>query len=563
MVSQDTAKLVGVKVGDLSGTFYVPAYQRGYRWGEEQVLQLLDDVWGSNGAPYYLQPVVVKPYGASWELVDGQQRLTTLYLIFHYMQVAGLKNSGANYSIEYETRSQSAAFLDALGTETVDDLGENIDFFHMRAAYRVIEEWFEARGHRRQVDADTFYGRLYNSVEVIWYEVDDTVDSTDLFTRLNVGKIPLTDAELIKAQLLSSWRGRAGEEDRTREVMAQWDTIERELHDPEMWAFVAGARNASPTRIDLVFELLADAIDPGRLRRSETFEYLRATIMGDPERFWSSVLERHAVMRWWFDDRTLFHKIGFLTSQGESLTHLDALSRDRTKSSFERELTRLISSRLALSEQDLRDLDYESNYVKSLFVLTLMNVQSVSQLQHSTERYSFAAHRQNRWSLEHIHAQHSEPLRTEAAWREWFALHRVVIEDLPTLSDDERRAICAEIDDVLETFTMAGALQVEPVVTAALTLDDEADEVHALDNLALLSSENNSALNNSVFEVKRRKINELERAGAFVPIATRWVFLKYFTGADAHHMHFWTSADREAYMEAIVATLSPYLTEEG
>src|SRR6185436_9981728 len=70
-------------VGDIAGRFYVPAYQRGYRWGKDEVRKLLDDIWESRDKSYYLQPVVVKKYdGDEWELVDGQQRLTTLFLIF-------------------------------------------------------------------------------------------------------------------------------------------------------------------------------------------------------------------------------------------------------------------------------------------------------------------------------------------------------------------------------------------------------------------------------------------------------------------------------------------------
>lgn len=73
-------------VGDIQDAFFVPAYQRGYRWGTTEVARLLDDVHESEGEPYFLQPIVVKsrPDGR-WELVDGQQRLTTLYLILKYM----------------------------------------------------------------------------------------------------------------------------------------------------------------------------------------------------------------------------------------------------------------------------------------------------------------------------------------------------------------------------------------------------------------------------------------------------------------------------------------------
>ena len=86
MKSEREANLEPLLVGEIKGTFYVPAYQRGYRWGEVEVRRLLDDILGSHGKPYYLQPVVVKQHGDEWELVDGQQRLTTLFLIFQYMK---------------------------------------------------------------------------------------------------------------------------------------------------------------------------------------------------------------------------------------------------------------------------------------------------------------------------------------------------------------------------------------------------------------------------------------------------------------------------------------------
>ena len=80
-------------IGAIRGRFFVPDYQRGYRWDKNDVTRMLDDIWGSKGQDYSLQPIVVKLHqmGKSeaeheWELIDGQQRLTTLYLILHYMQ---------------------------------------------------------------------------------------------------------------------------------------------------------------------------------------------------------------------------------------------------------------------------------------------------------------------------------------------------------------------------------------------------------------------------------------------------------------------------------------------
>ena len=80
----------------LSLSFFIPAYQRGYRWSSRQVIELLEDVYEfcdrkhpKDEDFYCLQPVVVKQKLDSqntvqWELVDGQQRLTTILLILGY-----------------------------------------------------------------------------------------------------------------------------------------------------------------------------------------------------------------------------------------------------------------------------------------------------------------------------------------------------------------------------------------------------------------------------------------------------------------------------------------------
>ena len=118
----------------------MPAYQRGYRWGREEVSQLLDDIWESRDKPYYLQPVVVKKHGDEWELVDGQQRLTTLFLIFQYMKHEGLQSAGAGYSLD--TRPARAAPTTSRHL-TRSSVEENIDFFHIFEAYSCISEWFD------------------------------------------------------------------------------------------------------------------------------------------------------------------------------------------------------------------------------------------------------------------------------------------------------------------------------------------------------------------------------------------------------------------------------------
>ena len=101
---------------------------------------------------------------------------------------------------------------------------------------------------------------LSTSVRVIWYEVPASEEPIPLFTRLNQGRIPLTDAELLKAVLLARCGKSTLAADRRSPLSGTGLSV---IQRPDVWAFVTARqprRAASPehgTRIDLLFETLA------------------------------------------------------------------------------------------------------------------------------------------------------------------------------------------------------------------------------------------------------------------------------------------------------------------
>lgn len=560
-------------IGDIAGSFRVARYQRGYRWGKLEVERLLYDIWESKGEPYSLQPVVVKRDGEDvWELVDGQQRLTTLYLIFVYMQRAGLKNVGPQYSITYDTRPKSRDYLQALDPSLANS---NIDFFHLHAAYTYIQAWFEQKGPtplKRQEVADDIFRYLCKSVRVIWYEAPKGLDSTTLFTRLNVGRIPLTDAELFKALLLSRSRGGADVTDRAHEIAAQWDSIERDLRHPDVWAFVVDeATSDSPTRITLLLDTLAGG-PRGRARpRFHTFDVLREKVeQSTSEAGWNQVVQLHALVLGWYENRDHYHKIGYLVAVGQRFSDLVVLATGKAKSQFGAILDSRIRETLDLTPSGVAALSYESDVQRCARLFLLMNVETVRRMKDSTERYSFRIHRGQAWSLEHVHAQHAESLTKAEQWKEWLRLHRDALADLPSIDEAGRAELLRRIDDLGDNLDRQTFQVLARDVAAAFTLADTsaaaaAHSMHSVSNLVLLASGHNSALNNAVFEVKRRRILELDRQGAYIPVCTRQVFLKYYTDADAQQVHFWSTQDREAYLAAILSSnggLGAYLKLE-
>jgi hypothetical protein len=552
-------------VGDIDGVFLVPAYQRGYRWGIDEVQRLLNDLWESRGADYYLQPVVVKQVdGGRWELIDGQQRLTTLYLIFGYMKREGLQSSGASYTMEYTTRPGSHAYLQELDP----DLSEtNIDFFHIWGAYDCIRTWFEKHGNRKQYVANKLYQYLFETVRVIWYEAPHALDSEDLFTRLNVGRIPLTDAELVKALVLARSRGGAGRSDRAYEIAAQWDAIERDLRVPEVWAFVTGKDSigkdsGEATHIGLLLDTLAGG-PAGRDRPLfHTFETLRPRIEADPQAMWNEVVDLHSWVLGWYENRDLFHKIGYLVATRTAFIDIVQLARGRTKSAFEAELDQQIRSKLKLTRTQVVELEYPA--AKCVDVLLLMNAESVRRRRQSSERYSFRAQASGSWSLEHIHAQSAERLNRADQWAAWLELHRDALLSLPGVVDVQRRVLLEQIKEAMTDLTEEKFRQLETVLIGVFSDADatNGDSMNSIFNLALLGSGDNSALSNSVFEVKRREILKRDLEGSYVPVCTRNVFLKYYTTAEGQQIHFWGAKDREGYQQAMLELIGNYVTLE-
>lgn len=564
-------------IGDLRGQFVVPAYQRGYRWTRDDVNRLLNDLWESIGNFYSLQPIVVKLHRKDadasrqqWELIDGQQRLTTLYLLLQYMQQEKIKcGLGAPYTLQYKTRPGSAEYLN---NPVEEQQASNIDFFHIYQAHDAINNWFEERGldsFKRNSIAQKLHGHLFESVRIIWYETPSAASGPALFTRLNIGRIPLTDAELIKAVLLS----RVG--DRAQEIAAQWDGIERDLHHKEIWAFVTGLSADSrdeqyPTRISLLLDTLAVPPPENKPARYYTFDMLRDKIEKDPLFFWQRVVALHAQILGWFEKPHIHNKIGFLIATASNgarqFQEIKAGAENKAKSDFDKFLTNRIRSLINVSTDDLTDLSYEDKgggYLKLLHLLLLMNVQTASS---ADQRFPFFRHVGQQWSLEHIHAQNTQALKKAAQWKTWLESHAIALDslDLDKRKADKVLAVKKDIEAALNQFQSSkpefsgsnfDALSQR--VLEILSLDDMAD--HTIRNMALLSRPQNSELNNAVFEVKRQRILKLDRSGAYVPACTRNVFLKYYADADAQQPYFWSEQDKDAYLNAIQDILSPYL----
>jgi uncharacterized protein with ParB-like and HNH nuclease domain len=546
-------------VGNIEGEFYVPAYQRGYRWKEE-VKMLLNDIHEiGEGKNYSLQPIVVRKIGEKrFELIDGQQRLTTLYIILKYIKEF-LPKSQIKFSIDYQTRTNSRLFLESIDFKNIDIETNIIDEYFFNEATKTIIEWFGKQDDESQT-AIELSSKLNRKIRVIWYEVDSTEDSVSLFTRLNIGRIPLTNAELVKALFLS--RNNGIDNRKQLEIATEWDIIEKELNNDSLWYFITNENPKSySTRIELIFDLIANK-QKGEREKFFTFFHFDKEIKLKQEKsdIWTEILRYYQRLKEWYENIDLYHKIGYLiASESKSLQGLINESKDITKTTFQNSLDALIANSIDF-KKDYCELSYDNKtdygFIEKL--LLLFNVETIRQKSDETMRFPFDKHKQEDWSLEHIHAQQSQGLNKKEQWAEWLKLHK---NSLFTVDYKLDSSIIQDISDAVNDEKLTGDKfsTLFNRITTILSEDGSIEYTHSLSNLALLGQSDNSALNNSAFDVKRNKILEMDKTSDYIPVCTRRVFLKYYTPSESNQVHFWGKADRDGYVAEMDNVLRVYL----
>lgn len=553
-------------VGDIKGDFYIPSYQRGYRWGAAEIVRFLDDIYSTEGKRNYcIQPIVVRDNGDRYELIDGQQRLTTIYLIYRFMHAeSGGFIDEPKFTLSYATREKSAEFLKSMDESRKE---ENIDFRFLYSAYESIKKWF-SESERDKKSTLTNINKYFDEiVKIIWYEVGGAKDAIDLFTRLNIGKIPLTNAELVKAMFLSRDFDEKIDKKKQEEISLQWDNMEKELHDQSLWYFLTNKTNGEyRTRIDLVLDLISGKPVDSRERYYTFFKFDEMHQEKKPDDIWSEIHKKFLMLKDWYGNHEFYHKIGYLIASGAySLQEISDCSKDKTKDAFRTSLNGFIRDSIII-EGNYADLSYEnpSDREKLARLLLLFNVESVRMHGAHSQWFPFDRHKFGKdgkvsWSLEHIHAQQSESLRTQEMWKEWIKLH---IESVRSINDDSdelihqmNRAIAKNRLDRQEFDS------IRERTVDLLSVGGNTDYLHAIANLALLSSTDNAALSNSTFDVKRNAIIKMDKDGQYIPFCTRMVFLKYYTPSADNQLHFWGHADRAAYVNGINNVLKEYLEE--
>lgn len=631
-----TNKIELKSIRELLGmNFFIPSYQRGYRWTKQQVKDLLEDIQEfisrKQEGFYCIQPLVVKKSipdetefrkrlieiegkedllqeteriisdFTRWEVIDGQQRLTTIYILLSCL------DTNSQYQIEYETRTDSKNFLEKIN---ISKENLNIDYFHMVEAKKQIDEWIGGN------DKDEFEKTLLDNVKFIWYESKDE-DPIKVFTRLNIGKISLTNAELIKALFLNKSNFQGNEYERIKlqqqEIASEWDMIEYTLQNDEFWLFLNSAGYDKPTRIDFIFDLMCEenilALSDDEIKETgndtnKTFRYFYAWFKRGREKrekidivkCWQKVKEIFQIFQEWFNDLELYHYVGYLLSEvnKQSISKLKTVNlvnewkkETLTKQDFVDylilEIKKTLYSCLDLNKQ------YEASgnpKTQCRPILLLHNIQTIinqnKDLKESEKyelpvfyKFPFHLFKKEGWDVEHIDSNTENQLEGEKEQKEWLKYSLLAVQD-DTLRKEISNFICKKIDYEESSFS-----DLYKKVTDSYCLSQEEnrlsdDEKNRLWNFCLLDSSTNRSYGNAIFPAKRRiligkdqgKEYEFEdnleiilKDGtiSFIPTCTKNVFLKYFNHS-ANSLREWDKQDAKAYLENINSVLKDFLS---
>lgn len=628
--------------------FYIPDYQRGYRWTQRQVEDLLNDIFEfsqkENAGIYCLQPLVVikrsseeqlldrvhaakdldevkRILNGQWEVVDGQQRLTTIRLILEVLRHHRF------YEITYQTREDSAEFLNGITTtEAEKEAEKNIDFYHIYEAYKKIDEWLKEIDGKQK---ERFQNVLLHRVKFIWYETKE--DPKEVFTRLNIGKISLTNAELIKALLLNKSNFGSSDDDKIRlwqqEIAMEWDVIEYALQSNEFWLFLNAPGDERPTRIDYVFDMICrcdmlgckDEKDTSDEFRTFRYFYHYLAVQKQKEislaqavrTIWEKVREIFQTLQEWFDDMELYHYIGYLICMGRNIDEIYE-HWITTKPDFKEYLMSVIKDIIPCKEiKDIENTVYEVKQEGSQFkggsktncrpILLLHNLQTVinqNRILSANAKYKngvfykfpFHLYKLEGWDVEHIDSNTENGLDNIPSQREWLlnAYFGLQDEAYQTLRDQIQEFFTGKTSEQSEdsdkqtkrdeAFTELKH-QIEDVGGNDRLSQNEKNKIW---NFTLLDSSTNRSYGNAIFPAKRKVIigkdqgkkfnpSTIDENGqivlgsaenspsAFIPPCTRYVFLKYYNTA-SFDPNVWTRNDAEAYKDNIIEVLKNFLS---
>ena len=596
-------------------SFLIKPYQRGFRWdAHKNVRKLLDDLFSYSEENstlfektrinylheftdddfdfYCLQTLTLKRASAEWEweVIDGQQRLTCIFLIYMVLSFfCGPVNVPYEilYQREGETFSLSqkiSQYFSNLSNREIqsrdilrnDDLTESekkdwfnklikdvcilfdheenvagsykIDSYYVRSA--MIEAIRFVSGGKDQKQIETLLECIKRNVYFLWYVVpeDSELSSEDVFLKINSGAILLTNAELVKSLVLRS------DDSGLKQNSRKWEALERGLSENELWSFIAGDFN-SDTRIELLLDVFARNNSAEKNKYSEItsnnphalFDWYNGyskskksfvtDVLNGIQDYYDRVAE-------WYDDVEIYHFVGLLTVYQKLGLRFDG--------GYENQQEMLKSLLLEAEEASSKDKFIQGLKTKILRCLTdgLKKDQIPEKAVYLVEcpdsyNNDYLNYNDDRKRIEAIlwlfnvwETVESADNKTEYV-KDKFKYKNNICRRFPfseALSGKwSLEHIFPQHPDYNDKENLEKYKKIKEEIDEKIRKKEidgnrflKEEDVHSIKNLALLKKNTNSSLQNEMLNIKRSILISEIGKGAFIPCATVNAFMLYY-----------------------------------
>lgn len=582
--------------------FKIPEYQRGYKWGEKQIIQLLLDIDGFETDEvedlfYCLQNITLYPSISDenvLHVVDGQQRLTTTYLLFCYLGVQEYLKEKFLYAVRessnvfmQKVQKESTNFIEAIvSSENFDTFCKEYqtldfdhqDIFYMYSAIRTFDKTFEDNN----INVERFKDKFIHNVKFIVNEIHSNIKEQELFMNLNTGKVPLDGADLVRAIIITrvakeemisfsqesikdivrmnEKRTRIGWElDQLNQWWASKDVANYfkpfakiELDNQETTQF-----NEDINPINILYKLWASVKSDSL--KLKLFENSSITAL----ELYRELIVMHRTLVDWFSDRILYHYLGFIANNHSNfrfkkyyeLWNKEGSNRDDFQYQLKSDIEKIIfrsenkneagfdywSEQILNYEGDNKTNWYESKRLEEFLVL--LDVIEISM----KENYRFLSpihFRKNKEDKEHIY-----PCTPKN------------IKELDKSSNDYKSIVgyLQELDksDLFpyeeKVWKRKSDLEKEDILKELENKIHQLTPINAIGNLVLLHYSINRGFGNDYYIDKRASVVNNVQNGEYVRQHTLNVFVKGRT--DVVNLNEWTFTDIENNCKSIEETL--------
>ena len=562
--------------------YFIAPYQRGYKWssdGQNSPVQLLlsdiNDAFAENSSEYILQYLTVSTTKYNdeivLEIIDGQQRLTTLTILISVLinRLSNTHEQFTNHLLSYKVRPVVSTFLDEFIYTNISQI-LNVSWEDFTSKYTQYDEQdiyylFHAAKKINELlpeesKLENFLTYIKDNVKLILNHVENTPSCEKIFANLNTNKVDLTGAELIKALFLTKAAREKTDKERKlkfKEVLEtrvsigrQWDEIDSWCNIPNIKSFFFKNSNDP---IQELLEFLAIRYDyvstPVKDNRYELFNFFQSKIKRGTSAtiFFNELRELKSVLNEWFQDNNIYNVLGYLIfAKGLNFNIKNIINFIR-KSKSELNIILSLEFIKGLPER-LKDLEYGINNDEIHRVLLALSVFSKDQ------RFDYHSFQREVWSLEHIFPQTPEKFPKVLYTPDIQLIKSLIGMKLKTpiiwdgnMEDKNRESMRLSLNIKLEKT------QCELISEEILFICDlmKSSLLNNIGNMALLTGPDNSSNSNGTFNKKRLNIVDRISNGSFVPKHTYDVFSKLLSKSMNPDLSVWTDTDIGAHYDWI------------